>query len=268
MSSLRSESARSKRPLGIILYEGPSMIDGEPIVVIATGFRRTSENPKTGNMIQTWVLRQDVNPYAAIHSGADASVCGDCPLRGFLAESDGEFAAVNRQRACYVNVHQAPNAVWRAYQRGRYVRFDKREHLESFRDRMFRIGSYGDPCAAPYSVWSCVAKVARGRTGYSHQWREGRFWRFRQLVMASVETLDQAHQAWARGWRTFRTAPEGEQPGSGEFSCPASAEQGKRLTCDRCGSCNGANGNARRTSVVIWAHGGPSVRSAYRHLAC
>ena len=38
---------------GVILYEGPSMLDGAPIVVIATGIRTGSTNVKTGAMIQT-----------------------------------------------------------------------------------------------------------------------------------------------------------------------------------------------------------------------
>ena len=40
-------------PNGRILYEGPSMLDGAPIVVIATGFAERTANAKTGSMIQT-----------------------------------------------------------------------------------------------------------------------------------------------------------------------------------------------------------------------
>ena len=36
------------KPNGIILWEGPSLIDGAPIVVIATGIKRASRNAKTG----------------------------------------------------------------------------------------------------------------------------------------------------------------------------------------------------------------------------
>ena len=35
------------------VYDGPSMIDGKPIVVIMTGFKRASKNAKTDDMIQT-----------------------------------------------------------------------------------------------------------------------------------------------------------------------------------------------------------------------
>lgn len=56
---------------GIVLYEGPSAIDGQPIVVVAT--LKTS-NPKTGDMVQTWILRADLSPTVAINEGADRSV--------------------------------------------------------------------------------------------------------------------------------------------------------------------------------------------------
>jgi len=241
------------------------MLDGKPIIVIATGFSRTA-NPKTGAMLQTWILRQDVNPFTAIHNGQDASVCGNCPLRGYLETTRGQHPTANRQRACYVGVHKGPSAVWQAYRRGRYEPFNASQHLDLFRGRMLRIGSYGDPCAAAFAVWSRLVQVAAGHTGYTHQWREGRFWRFRRIVMASAESSEQAREARSRGWRTFRTAPAGGVPMAGEFSCPASAEQGHRLTCDRCRACNGAIRNPQRASVVIQAHGSPATLGSYRRM--
>jgi hypothetical protein len=38
---------------GVELWRGASVIDGSPIVYIAT---LSSSNRKTGNMIQTWIL--------------------------------------------------------------------------------------------------------------------------------------------------------------------------------------------------------------------
>ena len=100
MSILLSQPAHSQRLLGVVLYEGPSLLDGQPIVVIATGLARLSANPKTGDMVQTWVLCRDVDPFAAIHNGQDVSVCGDCPLRGILETTPGKHPSINRQRAC------------------------------------------------------------------------------------------------------------------------------------------------------------------------
>ena len=162
MLILPRAGARTK-PRGLVLYEGPSRLDGGPIVAVATGLRRPSANGKTGNMVQTWILRADVNPLAAVHSGADASVCGDCPLRGVLEPlPKGKHGTVNRRRACYVAVHQAPLAVFRAYEHGAYEPFDPREHLQLFKGRRLRLGSYGDPVAAPHHVWASLCRVADG----------------------------------------------------------------------------------------------------------
>jgi hypothetical protein len=87
-------------------------------------------------MIQCWILREDVDPVSAERTGQDASVCGDCALRG---------------NGCYVLLHQAPLQVWRAYHAGCYPPFHKRhEHL--FLGREVRIGAYGDPAAVPTRV--------------------------------------------------------------------------------------------------------------------
>lgn len=74
-----------KRPQnGVVLYEGPSAIDGSPIVAIVTGFKDPSKNDKTGTMLQVWILRADVEPHEAQKTGADSAVCGDCPMRPLL----------------------------------------------------------------------------------------------------------------------------------------------------------------------------------------
>ena len=74
-----------KLPKGVVLYRGPSLLDGKPIVCIATGLRSPSGNPKTGPMVQTWIMREDVAPHTAQKSGEDSSVCGDCALRPLLS---------------------------------------------------------------------------------------------------------------------------------------------------------------------------------------
>lgn len=44
---------KRNRFTGVILYEGPSHIDGAPIVVIANRIVAPSTNDKTGAMVQT-----------------------------------------------------------------------------------------------------------------------------------------------------------------------------------------------------------------------
>ena len=61
--------------LGYIAYEGPSIIDGKPIVVIVNKIDG-SKNAKTGAIVQSFIIRSHVNPVNALQTGADVSVCG------------------------------------------------------------------------------------------------------------------------------------------------------------------------------------------------
>jgi hypothetical protein len=248
--------ARTK-PKGLVLWSGPSNLDGSPVVVIATGFRGTS-NPKTGQMLQTWILPADVSPVRAIYSGADASTCGNCPMRGDCG----------RGRSCYVAVHRAPQAIWKAYRRGRYLTYTPREHNRFLRGRFIRLGAYGDPCAAPYSLWARLCRLSKRWTGYTHQWRQPRLWRFRWLTMASVESAEDHLTARARGWRTFRTTLPGVLPLPTEQACPAAKENGARVQCIDCCACQGTRFDQKTTmrSRMIWAHGGPAAIANYRRL--
>lgn len=240
--------------IGVTLYDGPSRIDGKPIVCIASLYSR---NEKTGPMIQTWILRKHVDPIAAIGNGGDLSICGDCPLRGWIERTRNGLR--NRGRGCYVGVKNAPSQVWQAYRRGRYPTYDRAEHACHFHGRALRLGAYGDPVAVPLTTWRRVLPLATGWTGYTHQWRDPRFARWSQYVMASTHTTDENDQARAMGWRTFRTRLPDSPLADDEIACPASDEEGKRRTCLTCLACDG--GDCRKRSVAIIGHGSPSVLS-------
>ena len=47
---------RKKRFTGVILYEGPSLLNGAPIVVIANRITDASSNAKTGAMVQSFMV--------------------------------------------------------------------------------------------------------------------------------------------------------------------------------------------------------------------
>jgi hypothetical protein len=231
------------KPLGYIAYEGPSAIDGQPIVVIVTGLSGSS-NRKTGSMIQTFILRQDVHPLEALRSGDDESICGQCEHRPALVR------AGNGKAPCYVDVSRAPAAVWRAYRRGRYLKAPTHVIARAIAGRVLRIGTYGDPAAAPVRVWQGLTVYVAGWTGYSHQWRIlDREWQL--LVMASADSADDRADAKLAGWRTFRVSI-GLDRQDGEISCPASKEAGARVTCIDCKLCRGAQIAAR--DIVIADH--------------
>ncbi len=247
---------------GFIVYQGPSRIDGSPIVLIAT--LKTS-NDKTGHLVSTWILRSDKHPMDAINDGSDNAICGDCPLRGEIRPASertkpGKFGGetCNKGRSCYVNVAQAPAAIYKAYKAGKYEVLTK-EHRRQFIGRGLRYGSYGDPVAVPMQEWELLESLCTGRAepGYTHQWRNTRFKAWAGKLMASTHTEADNAEAWAAGWRTFRTIIKLADKAKGEIICPASEEGGYKATCETCGACNGRKSDKDgRASVAIVAHGG------------
>lgn len=228
----------TSKPNGVILYRAPSLIDGSPIVVVATGIANKSRNPKTGDMVQTYILADGaLNPIEEVKNGA-RGICGNCLHIG---------------TTCYVNVAQAPLSVWRSLHRGIYPTFNPALHLSLFTGRHLRLGSYGDPAAVPLNVWHPLVNVSAGHTGYTHQWRTCDS-SYAKILMASVETIDQRFDAIMRGYRTFRVKLESQPHDEGEFTCPASVEAGKRLSCQECGACHGATSSSRGASPVINFH--------------
>jgi hypothetical protein len=209
-----------------IIYEGPSVIDGKPIVAVLTGTINPSRNSKTGPMLQTTIIRSDISPNDAVKQKEDASVCGGCPHRG---------------SSCYVNVGHGPRAVFDAYKRGLYVR----DNLTKLgRNRAIRLGSYGDPAAVPIEVWDKLLVAASMFTGYTHSpsLSPG----LARYAQASADTPEQARLLQGSGWRTFRVKTAGELLERGEVLCPSN----KGVQCISCGLCNGQQRN-----VAIDVHG-------------
>lgn len=260
----QADKPRAASFTGVVFYKGPSVLDGAPIVGIAT---TESENGKTGPLIQTWILRRDVRPIVAINQGLDYSICGNCPLRGLLGSPHPGQRARNYSRGCYVNVGQAPESIYGKFKRGGYPDFHHREHDRSFR-RGLRLGSYGDPTAIPKYAWAPLLARAVGNTpGYTHQWRQPRFQFWRRHLMASVASEAEYLEAKAMGWRCFRTRRPEQPILAGEIMCPASDEAGKRKQCISCGACNGSRSDKdQRADVVIIAHGGPSKLASALHV--
>jgi hypothetical protein len=249
---------------GFIFYEGPSMIDGNPIVGIAT---YDTENRKTGDLVQTWIMRSDINPIDAINTGKDESICGSCPLRGRIADvaertkkiSKFNTLTVNKGRGCYVSIQQAPLSIYNTYKKGNYKVLSDESASRNFKNRGLRYGSYGDPVAIPQNNWGMLRKNCTGKAkpGYTHQWRDKKFSSWSKFIMASTHSVLENNLAQSMGWRTFRTISNVSDRYEKEIICPASEEGEDKATCATCGACNGRRDMSDvRHSVVIVAHGG------------
>ena len=240
--------------LGYIAYEGPSIIDGAPIVVIVNKIDG-SENAKTGAIVQSFIIRSDIAPTDALKTGDDASICGACVHRPLLARENG-------QAPCYVNVGRSVRSVYDAYKRGRYTKADPATIAKALAGKIVRLGTYGDPAAAPVQMWVKITRYA-DRRGYTHQWDRPGFdaaaWA--PLVMASADNIDEAARANLLGMRVFRVSI-GVDKQPGETICPASAEGGKKATCAKCTLCAGTSIQAR--DVVIADHASGHARRVIR----
>jgi hypothetical protein len=210
---------------GYIVYEGKSVLNGEPIVGIIVN---SSVNAKTGNMYQLHILRSDILPLEAIEKGTDDAICGGCVHR----RSNGG--------ACYVNVGQGPTAVYKKYTRGGYRKVTIKDFKSLFGGKKVRFGAYGDPLALPLKnsiIDGSSEMVAK-------------------FSMASVDNLIEKEEANKAGFRTFRVITEGELLQKDEIICP---NETTGVNCIKCGLCSGNSVKAK--NIAIHVHG--SLKSRF-----
>jgi hypothetical protein len=233
-----------------VIYRGPSLLDGKPIVVIAI---ISGRNKKTGRVVQTYIMREDLDPRLASKTGEDFSICGACPHRGVPTLDPDKAQAENR--SCYVLLGQGPLTAYRALLAGLYPTVTSAEGIAAIgAGLMVRLGTYGDPAAAPAYVWQALLSRASGHTAYSHQSGQAGAAFDPALMMQSADSLAEAESAWSKGHRTFRIVKTVADIVKGkEILCPASAEAGKKTQCAACGLCGGASIKAK--SIAIPAHG-------------
>ena len=235
--SILYKTAKNKN--SAVFFTGESLIDGIPVIGIATGLKNSSINTKTGPMIQIYILRADTPPKEAADMGLDVSVCGDCQLRPIIAAEFGKNAPV-----CYVDKIRGPNAVWHSWNNGNIAFIDPGELADIIDDTgaPIRYGAYGDPAAIPNNIWYTLSKnSAIAATGYTHQWQTRPD--LAPLFMASIDPVtypdtDKARKsAAAMGFKTYRVITDITDIRENEILCP---EKSGRTNCAKCLLCSGA----------------------------
>jgi hypothetical protein len=234
-----------------IIYDGPSMYDGAPIVVILSGMATPSVNDKTGAMVQVTIIRSDVHPSEALKTGADVSICGECPLRYVWNAETRKF-----ERVCYVNVLFQAGALYRAYKLGQLPTLTPTQagHIANTKGRGIRLGAYGDPAMVQYEIWEeLLGASGTMHTAYTHQWAEDGFdSRILWYAMASLDAVNTVDKLTALhpNARWYRLASDYSDIGPDEVKCPSKDASGKRVVqCADCGLCAGMSLKAK--SIVI-----------------
>jgi hypothetical protein len=101
----------------VCIYDGPSLGDSMGVLVLLSGLTDPSINTKTGDMIQTYIVRADMAPDIAANIGADVSICGGCNFRpiavAMAAQADIDWIP------CYVDKIRGPAGAWKSHAAGR-----------------------------------------------------------------------------------------------------------------------------------------------------
>jgi len=218
---------------GLTLYEGPSAIGPDPIVVLASSIGRTSANMKTGDCVQVYIELRDQHPQEARKAGTDVSNCGDCSLKPSLKNPDGE---------CYVPGYMLnqPWSSWKAtpqaYPHGSL------QNLPQWKP--IRVGAHGDMAAVPNAAVFWLEQL-RGHQwlAYTSQWRTQRL---QALAMASVQSPAEQAQAQAMGYRTYRRYRGTLELLTREIECPF-----PRVQCRGCLLCNGKGQTDQRKHIAV-----------------
>mgnify|MGYP003643988529 CR=1 FL=1 len=240
-------------PDRLVLYRGPSLLDGAPIVAVSAALGRASGNRKTGDMVQVYVMRSDVPPTQGIKEGQDASVCGSCMHRSRASGGAG---------SCYVNTVRGPLPVWKAWKKTEAGPTDPTMLQHLLKYRVLRLTAYGDPSAVPLHVWDQAIAASRGHTGYTHEWAT-LLPEWQRHFMASVDTDLERELAVEQGWRTFRTMLRSEDLAPAERQCPATEEGGFLANCAHCRKCDGLTKGAKRPSIGLYVHGNQGDVNSY-----
>ena len=117
----------------------------------------------------------------------------------------------------------------------------------SARARMVRLADIGDPGALHVAIRDQIVAAVRGRglslIGYTHAWRKATDWMGQ--IMASTDTLAEADEAVAMGWRATTIVPwdhtghRFDTPaGNRAVVCPAQVS--KKVVCNTCRLCDGS----------------------------
>lgn len=215
--------------LALIVHSGPSLLTGDPVMAVMTGHDSVSRNQQTGRMITIWFLPAGESPTAALKSGGDRAVCGDC-----------EHRPGGDDRRCYVRVYRAPQSLYRHLQ-GASESPPKEVRKAVEKSRLpVRFGGWGDPASVPREVIDRILEACPGHTAYTSSWRLRPD--LADVCMASVSSVADAHEAQGMGFKTYRMVAPGD-PGPllelGERWCPTVLNES--VTCDRCRACDGSH---------------------------
>ncbi len=218
-------------------------LDERPVIIKFVGLKSGSNNAKTGNMIQSYIMPEDWVKKKRV--GSDKSVCGDC-VHSQSEDGDCYVRHGSAQMGLYATTKSRPGALYKELEELRFL-MDLAPRISG---RAVRFGTYGEPVLMGENVVRTIATLAKTHTGYTHQWRKDEYQWAKEFFMASVDSEEEAKEAQAMGWRTFRVRDAKAPIMPGETTCPASKEAGHKTVCAKCSLCSGTQVKAKNIVII------------------
>ena len=115
---------------------------------------------------------------------------------------------------------------------------------------LVRFGAYGEPVLLPLQVVEVLASLSKKSTGYTHQYAKKQYNDYNDFFMASTHTTRERKQAKKLGFRSFFVSNKDIIP-ENAVNCPASKESANKLSCIKCGLCNGNKTNIKKDVYTL-----------------
>lgn len=217
-----------------------------------------SSNVKTGDVPTAWV---------GLTKSACLESCRGCALAPVAVGGNGECYSHSGSPAI------AASSIRKAAERGHDRTLAAALNSAKRTAKMVRYTAIGDGGRVLDGVADRIIATVRGAgmslVGYTHHWREqfvAQAWRGH--LMASANSLAEADEALAQGWRTAAVVPmdtpaRGLTPNGARYIvCPAQTaeERGAKVTCNDCRLCDAS----RPGPVIAFREHGNGVRSKQR----
>ena len=237
----------------------------------------TSRNTKTGNIPTVWIAGDSGDPDTDKQETAASCACSGCPL---LPKHKGGEGVPEDRLPCYAwqgQVSIALGTIIKAAKRKGRKHYSLWNALKNSASsaRYVRMTAIGDPSALnrrqkeemtdtiqQYNEQYCGPKNQYRLIGYIHGWRLAPWWKDR--LMASCDTLEEADKAIAKGWRPAVTVPSGTKgksvktpAGNTLLICPHLTEDAKEKRvpdCNDCGWCSVERTEYRQFGIAFPSH--------------
>jgi hypothetical protein len=204
---------------------------------VLINFQKGSSNSKTGMAIQNYLIPKSWGEEGRVAD--DKDVCFDCPH----SQAKGATCYVRKGNP-FRGLISKTKSVNRMYKDiPEFSKATEEAILKMCEGQFVRFGAYGEPILLGEDLVKKITKVARTWTGYTHQWHQDKYQWAKKYFMASVDSVFEKSVARKKGWRPFFVTddPNYIQDKKDSLSCPASAEAGRKSTCNVCSLCKGTS---------------------------